>query len=146
MKPNEIELLRLLGSILRAARLQKGMTQAQVAHRARIDVRYYSRIERGRINVTFVTLTKVSEALNVFPLVLLCLTEQKLPTRVLELLEGITHLIATRQVEKVLQTTDFLSHVLNVKCTCPDSHCPTWRTLRPAGPVSKPARPAGPRP
>jgi transcriptional regulator with XRE-family HTH domain len=56
---------RLVGERLRAIRNQKGLTQAQVAEKARLNDKYYSEVERGIRNITLVNLQKISKALGV---------------------------------------------------------------------------------
>jgi len=56
---------RLVGERLRAIRKQKGLTQAQVAEKARLNDKYYSEVERGIRNITLVNLQKIAKALGV---------------------------------------------------------------------------------
>ena len=53
------------GLHLRALRLQKGLSQEEVAHRARIHVTYFSGVERGKRNPSLKTLYQIASALGV---------------------------------------------------------------------------------
>ncbi|OGH61251.1 MAG: hypothetical protein A3G34_03490 [Candidatus Lindowbacteria bacterium RIFCSPLOWO2_12_FULL_62_27] len=59
--------LKHLGGRLRGLRKDMGVTQADLARRAGIDPRYYSRIERGQVNATFQTLMRLTRTLRVCP-------------------------------------------------------------------------------
>lgn len=55
----------LLGLNITYYRRQRNLTQSQLAERANISSNYLSQIERGFKNISFVTLTQISEALEV---------------------------------------------------------------------------------
>ncbi len=57
--------LKALSRKLTEAREKLGLTQAQVAEKADMDVTYYARIERGEINTKGDKLLKLSEVLKV---------------------------------------------------------------------------------
>lgn len=57
--------VREVGQALRAIRLEQGLTLEEVAARMEGDFRHLQRIERGQLNVTFATLMRVAEALDV---------------------------------------------------------------------------------
>ncbi|MBA3724798.1 MAG: helix-turn-helix transcriptional regulator [Candidatus Levybacteria bacterium] len=54
-----------LAKILREAREKKGLTQADVAKKAKLNTNYYAVIERGEVNPSLETLSKILEALNI---------------------------------------------------------------------------------
>ena len=51
--------------ILKNLREKNNLTQEQLSEKIGADVRYISDIERGKRNITFKTLSKFSETLNV---------------------------------------------------------------------------------
>ena len=55
----------LFGGHLRSLRLNEGLTQEEVAHRAGIHVTYLSGIERGRRNPSLRNICLIAEALGV---------------------------------------------------------------------------------
>ena len=57
--------LRKIGERLRKARLEKGMTQAEVAKRAGMGTNRYAVVERGAPNMTINKLEKICEALGI---------------------------------------------------------------------------------
>lgn len=68
---------RLLGDAVRSARLSNGLTQEELAARARIHVTYLSGLERGRRNPTLLIMVRLAEALGVPLSSLLHVPEQK---------------------------------------------------------------------
>jgi transcriptional regulator with XRE-family HTH domain len=54
-----------LGDKIRKAREKAGMTQAEVADQAEINVSYYAQIERGEVNVSFDKLQSVIKVLKI---------------------------------------------------------------------------------
>jgi transcriptional regulator with XRE-family HTH domain len=60
-KPREIP----IGRRLAAARLRRGLSQGSVARRAGLAPSYLSRIETGKIQPTFATVTRITGALRV---------------------------------------------------------------------------------
>ena len=54
-----------VGSSIKELRLQKGMTQNELAHQCNFEKASMSRIESGKTNVTLLTLRKISKALEV---------------------------------------------------------------------------------
>lgn len=59
------ESLAALGQAVRALRIERKLTQEQLAELAGVDVTYVSAIERGRRNLTWTTLKKISGAFDV---------------------------------------------------------------------------------
>jgi len=53
------------GKNIRIARSKIGLTQKQVADKARMHVNYYARIERGEENPSYEALEKIIKALEV---------------------------------------------------------------------------------
>ncbi|MCJ7509638.1 MAG: helix-turn-helix domain-containing protein [Dehalococcoidia bacterium] len=58
---------RALGSVLKAARLRLGWTQAEAGKRGRLDRAYISHIERGKKSPTLAALIRYCTALGVNP-------------------------------------------------------------------------------
>ncbi len=56
-----------LGKNIQKARKDIGLTQAEVAHKAGINVNYYAVIERGEKKATLDTLEKIFKVLKVKP-------------------------------------------------------------------------------
>jgi transcriptional regulator with XRE-family HTH domain len=61
------DLLIALGQAVRAIRVEKGMTQEELADGAGVDFTYISVIERGRRNITLGTFSRISRALDTTP-------------------------------------------------------------------------------
>lgn len=59
------ELSKEIGKLLRATRLEKGITQEFLALQCGIDRSYLGRIERGEVNLTVEKLYEIASALNV---------------------------------------------------------------------------------
>jgi transcriptional regulator with XRE-family HTH domain len=57
------EVLRNFGRTVRALRVERGQTQQGFAEQAGLAWRYYGAIERGEHSVTYETLLKIAEAL-----------------------------------------------------------------------------------
>ena len=55
----------IVGKNVRRLRLQKGMTQEQLAFEAEIDLTYVGGIERGRRNPSLMVLVRIAKALGV---------------------------------------------------------------------------------
>jgi len=53
------------GKNIRTARNKVGLTQKQVANKARVHVNYYARIERGEENPSYEALEKIIKSLEV---------------------------------------------------------------------------------
>jgi transcriptional regulator with XRE-family HTH domain len=61
------ELVRIVGKNIRRLRLQKGMTQEQLAFETEIDLTYVGGIERGRRNPSLMVLVRIAKSLVVPP-------------------------------------------------------------------------------
>ena len=59
------EFNKRLGFLIRKKRIEKGLTQLELADLMNLDYQYISRIERGLISPTLFWFTKLSEALNI---------------------------------------------------------------------------------
>jgi transcriptional regulator with XRE-family HTH domain len=57
----------VVGGNVRRERLNRGLTQEQVAFEAKIDLTYLGGIERGRRNPSVLVLARVAEAVGVQP-------------------------------------------------------------------------------
>ena len=60
-------LAEIVGKNVRRLRLERGMTQEDLAHRAEISVRFLSSLEHGRENTTLAVIERVSAALGTAP-------------------------------------------------------------------------------
>jgi len=69
---------QILGAIITELRLKKGYSINQLAHEFDLDVGNTSRVEKGSIEVKFVTLWKISEAIGIKPSDLIKILENKL--------------------------------------------------------------------
>ena len=65
IKHNEKEYLILLGKRIREIRLQKKITQTEIAYRCGFDKSNYNTIETGKRNPTILSLIKIANALDV---------------------------------------------------------------------------------
>jgi transcriptional regulator with XRE-family HTH domain len=54
-----------LGAVVKALRMEAGLTQAGLAERAGVDVTYVGHIERGERSLTWAALTRLAEGLGV---------------------------------------------------------------------------------
>jgi transcriptional regulator with XRE-family HTH domain len=66
----EVSIRRDFGSRVREVRLQAGLSQEELAHRAALDRSYIGGVERGERNVSLVNIHKIAKALEVRPEVL----------------------------------------------------------------------------
>jgi len=67
MSSSEARILRRLGSRLRSLRLEAGISQEELAARAKMHRTYVSGIERGTRNVAAMNLVRLARALSVDP-------------------------------------------------------------------------------
>lgn len=61
----------IVGQNVRRLRLEKGLTQEELAFDAEIDLTYLGGIERGKRNPSIVVVARLSDALGVLPSTLL---------------------------------------------------------------------------
>ncbi len=66
-----MDMRKLVGRNVRAARVDRGMTQEKLADVSGFSQQYISDLERGRRNPTVVSLYELAEALSVTPVELL---------------------------------------------------------------------------
>jgi transcriptional regulator with XRE-family HTH domain len=59
------EFNKRLGLLIRKKRIEKGLTQLELADAMNLDYQYISRVERGLISPTLFWMTKLSSALNI---------------------------------------------------------------------------------
>jgi ribosome-binding protein aMBF1 (putative translation factor) len=82
-KDSEAFDLRLInknfGAVLRANRLDQGITQERLAMKSGVNRSYLSRIEAGRVSPTLTVVFRLSEALKVVPSVLISRSERAEP-------------------------------------------------------------------
>lgn len=58
---------RIVGGNIRRLRLERGLTQEEVAFRAKIDLTYMSGIERGKRNPSLLVMARIAKALSADP-------------------------------------------------------------------------------
>ncbi|WP_271146840.1 helix-turn-helix transcriptional regulator [Brevundimonas sp. NIBR10] len=61
----------IVGGNVRRLRLERGLSQEQLAHDSEIDLTYLGRIERGRRNPSLLVLVRLAQALGTAPSFLL---------------------------------------------------------------------------
>ena len=66
-----MDMRKLVGRNVRAARVERGMTQERLAEVSGFSQQYISDLERGRRNPTIVSLYELAQALAVTPIELL---------------------------------------------------------------------------
>ena len=64
-------ILEYLAANLRRQRTRAGYTQDELANALDMDIRYLQRIERGSVNIGLVQLSRIAEALEISPGLLL---------------------------------------------------------------------------
>ena len=74
-----MDIRRRFGTNLRRCRLAAGLSQVEVAKRMGVDRAHVSSMERGRQNITLLTLVFVAQALKVDPATLLAPTSETAP-------------------------------------------------------------------
>ena len=99
----------LVGSRIREIRLQRNLTQEEVAEKATINITYYGRIERGEANVSLRYLAAISRALNT-SIASLVDTASLEPTS--ELLKYISTSMANLPEDKLRQLYRFYKDIL----------------------------------
>ena len=63
--------LKIIGNNIRQLRLEKKMSQEELAYKAKVHRTYIGHLERAERNVSISTLEKISEALGIKPIDLL---------------------------------------------------------------------------
>ena len=106
--------LKHLGERLRRLRKEMGVTQAKMARRAGVDPRYYSRIERGEVNVTYLTLMKLTRTLRVCSGILF-FPAARLDEAMARACACISQMKSDNNRRGLEQTASFAKHVLGVK-------------------------------
>lgn len=66
-----MDMRKIVGRNVRAARVERGITQEQLAEDSDFSQQYISNLERGRRNPTIVSLFEIAQALGVTPVELL---------------------------------------------------------------------------
>jgi len=62
---NKSKVQSIIGENLKIARQKLGLTQSEIAKKAKISTNYYARIERGEVNTSVETLESIFKALGV---------------------------------------------------------------------------------
>ena len=78
------DIKKLVGARIRQRRLQRKLTQEQMAEKAEINNTYYGRIERGEANASLELLAAISDALNTTIADLVDTASVILPGKILE--------------------------------------------------------------
>ena len=65
MSTNSEKTFKGLGDQFKEAREKAGLTQAEVAKKAGINVSYYAKIERGEVNTSFDKIYAISKVLKI---------------------------------------------------------------------------------
>jgi len=65
MDSKDEKLFKNLGNKLREAREKAGLTQLELAKKARINANYYAVVERGEKNISYEKLQRVLKVLNI---------------------------------------------------------------------------------
>lgn len=131
--------LKLLGERLYRVRKSLQLTQLAIAKKCGMDVRYYSKIERGQVNVTFLTLSEISRALNICPGQLV-LPRDKFPEEMVDLCSAITNLSLKGNKSSLKIAHGILTKVLAPEADCRDSYCPAIAPISPRKKKRKPVK------
>ncbi|MEK8022654.1 MAG: helix-turn-helix domain-containing protein [Candidatus Hydrogenedentota bacterium] len=114
---HDLKTLRALGERIRHVRKLRGVTQASVARDAGLDVQYYNRLERGKVNPTFITMSKVAKGLGIEPCPgFLYLGALNAPVELAAICSCSAKLMQAGRKKELRQTRDFLEHVLGARC------------------------------
>gem|GEM_PF-183149 len=65
MNTEDEKVRQKLGEILRVAREKEGLTQAEVAKRAKVNANYYAIVERGEGSYSFENLQRIMRVLKI---------------------------------------------------------------------------------
>lgn len=63
-RQKDTKILNTIGDKLKAARLEKDLTQLDVAKKAGINGNYYAKVERGEASLSVITLLKLVKVLD----------------------------------------------------------------------------------
>jgi transcriptional regulator with XRE-family HTH domain len=61
VSPEEENILKLIGNTIRKLRTKNNISQAQLAFEVKTDGRHIRRIEKGEVNLSFITLYRISQ-------------------------------------------------------------------------------------
>ncbi len=112
-RDSSVRQLKQLGEQIRRMRKGTGATQADVASRAGLDNRYYSRIERGEINVTYLTMMAITRAFRLCPGTLF-LHGSKAENVKADVCILTSQMNADNNRKGLAQTAKFVKHVLGI--------------------------------
>jgi transcriptional regulator with XRE-family HTH domain len=113
MESGDEGVLAAFGRRMRARRLEAGRTQRQIAVAAGIDVRYYSKIENGKINVTLTTLTRLAKAMKCPRL--LALPSNGMQELETEICSAVCEMSRKGDTARLQQLESFIHHVLEFR-------------------------------
>ncbi len=63
--PRVAKAITRLGRRIRRLREDRGLSQEEIAHRAKLDPKHWSALEHGMTNVTFASLVGIADALKI---------------------------------------------------------------------------------
>lgn len=104
-----------IGAAIRDCRREYGLTQQALAVRAGINMKYLSRIEQGKVNITLETLRMLTNAL---PACMGCLLIDGMPVdKDMQAICGsLAHLLGAQKRTKLRQIRSFIENVLELRC------------------------------
>lgn len=111
---SDARILKALADRLRRLRKEFGVTQGTMARRAGLDPRYYSRIERGEVNITYLTLMKITRTLRLCPGTLF-FPDSSTDESKASVCSLTSQMSADNNRKALDQTAAFAKHVLGVK-------------------------------
>lgn len=107
------DLLSIIGLRIRSLRKEKGWSQEKLAELADLNASYVGKIERGEKNVTFKSLEKVADALEI-PIEELFRQVESIDTDSdSQTIVSILHLIQSRPKEEQKKALELLQLVIN---------------------------------
>lgn len=104
-----------VGNKVRFYRKLNKFTQEELGEILDIDQSYLGRIERGEINITLETLTKIAEALQIDPYKLLEYNQKDQDTSKLEELDKINFSLSSLEVYELTHITNILNEIMKWK-------------------------------
>ncbi|MGV7116678.1 helix-turn-helix domain-containing protein [Paenibacillus kyungheensis] len=104
-----------VGNKIRFYRKINKFTQEELGEILDIDQSYLGRIERGEINITLETLTKIAEALHIKPFKLLEYSEKDSDIKKNEVLNKIDFSLSTLNVLELTNLHSILEEIMNFK-------------------------------
>ncbi|MGC6589681.1 helix-turn-helix domain-containing protein [Paenibacillus sp. Dod16] len=104
-----------VGKMIRKYRRARNYTQEELGEILQIDQSYLGRIERGEINITLDTLTKIAKALGINPALLLETKQNVSDQSRAKILEKIDSQLLTLNTSELMIVHNMLREVLQLK-------------------------------